>query len=114
MPTRSSAATDEVAVESLNDVQLRGRLSIDPVRRVLPSGDEIVALRLLVARPDGRSDSLDATAWTAQLRRRVRAWSAGDVVEVEGAVRRRFWRTPGGPASRWDIEISGGRRLRRA
>lgn len=111
---RGEASLAETTAPALNEVRLRGRLSVDPVIRVLPSGDEIVALRLVVARGDGRSDALDATAWTAGLRRRVGTWVAGDVVEVEGAVRRRFWRTPQGPASRWEIEVSGGRRVQRA
>jgi single-strand DNA-binding protein len=100
--------------ELLNEVRLRGRVSADPVVRVLPSGDEIVTLRVVVGRPDGRSDALEATAWTAGLRRRLVAWKAGDVVEIEGALRRRFWRTPQGAASRWDIEINAGRRVQRA
>ena len=100
--------------ELLNEVRLRGRVSSDPVVRVLPCGDEIVTLRVVVGRPDGRSDALEATAWTAGLRRRLMAWNAGDIVEIEGAVRRRFWRTPQGAASRWDIEINAGRRVQRA
>lgn len=111
--TRSASATDEVA-PPLNEVRLRGRVSTEPVTRILPSGDEIVTMRIVVSRPDGRSDALDATAWTAALRRRFLAWNGGDIVEIEGALRRRFWRTPQGAASRWDIEVSAGRRLQRA
>lgn len=118
MSVRRSAAA--AAAENTGDdrernhVQLRGRVSAEPMTRVLPSGDEIVTLRIVVARPDGRTDALDATAWTAGLRKRLLAWNSGDVVEVEGAIRRRFWRTPHGAASRWDIEIQAGRRLQRA
>ena len=112
-PSPAAALQDE-GEEQINEIRLRGRVSADPVVRVLPSGDEIVTMRLVVGRPDGRSDALEATAWTAGLRRRLLAWHAGDIVEIEGALRRRFWRTPQGAASRWDIEVSAGRRLQRA
>jgi single-strand DNA-binding protein len=105
---------DDALEPPVNHVVLRGRVSVDPVVRVLPSGDEIVSVRLVVPRGDGRSDALDASAWSARLRRSAASWKAGDVVEIEGAVRRRFWRTPQGAASRWEIEASSGRRVHRA
>jgi len=94
-----------------NLVELTGRLSVDPVPRTLPSGDEVVGLRVVVPRNDGRSDSFDCSAWTAALRRKVGAWHEGDVVELQGRLHRRFWRSPAGPASRWEVEISTIRRI---
>jgi single-strand DNA-binding protein len=44
----------------------------------------------------------------------VASWSAGDVVEVSGAVRRRFYSTPVGKASRHEIEVARVRLIRRA
>ena len=35
-------------------------------------------------------------------------WQPGDVVEVEGAIRRRFFRAGGGAASRVEVEVSSG------
>ena len=42
------------ATADVNAVRLRGRVSGAPERRVLPSGDEVVALRVVVRRADGR------------------------------------------------------------
>ena len=102
-----------------NEVLLVGRLSAAPEVRVLPSGDEITTWRLVVARDDavdGRpsQDTLDCTAWSARTRKAAASWEAGDVVEVEGALRRRFWKTPASLASRCEIEVSRGRRLAKA
>jgi single-strand DNA-binding protein len=106
-------------VEHRNEVLLVGRLSAAPEVRVLPSGDEITIWRLIVARDevtDGRSgqDTLDCTAWTARARKAAAAWAPGDVVEVEGALRRRFWKTPASLASRCEIEVSRVKRVAKA
>jgi single-strand DNA-binding protein len=106
-------------VDHRNEVLLVGRLSAAPEVRVLPSGDEITTWRLVVARDevaDGRAgqDTLDCTAWSARARKAAAAWQAGDVVEVEGALRRRFWKTPASLASRCEIEVSRGRRVAKA
>ncbi len=104
--------------EPRNHVELVGRLAADPHARVLPSGDEVHTVRLVVQRPEGcvgpAVDTLDCAAWTPGARRLVGRWRSGDVVAVEGALRRRFWRTPTGPASRYEVAVEGGRRLVRA
>ena len=114
-----SAPTKKVEAEqSINMVRLLGRLSADPEERTLPSGDVIWTFRVIVTRPDRdartRVDALDCTAWSARARRSVASWRAADVVEVEGAVRRRFFRTSSGAASRVEVEVSRGRLVRRA
>lgn len=97
-----------------NEVVVVGRLTGEPEPRTLPSGDEITAWRIVVDREGDGHDTLDCTAWTARLRRSAAGWGPGDVVEVEGALRRRFWRAPGGaPTSRYDIEVHAARRLAR-
>ncbi len=116
--------TDDPAhdLEHLNQVVLVGRLGAAAATRTLPSGDTLSQFRLIVPRPPERArqsrvavDTLDCAAWTSRLRRQVSAWGAGDLVEVTGALRRRFWRSPaGGPASRYEVEVSTVRRLRRA
>ena len=58
--------------------------------------------------------ALACAAWSARARRSVRSWSAGDVVEGVGAVRRRFFRAGGAAASRVEVEMSSGRVIRRA
>ena len=103
-----------------NHVVLRGRVAAEPVSMELPSGDPLVTVRLVVRRPDGPArrglqvvDTLDCSAWRPGVRRSVLGWVAGDVVEVTGSVRRRFWRGPSGPQSRWEVEIASARRLNR-
>ena len=96
--------------ETLNEVRLRGRLAAEPEPRSLPSGDEVVTFRLIVERRGPRSakatvDTIDCTVWSAGLRRRSLAWQEGDRLTVEGSLRRRFWRSPQGPRSRYDVEV---------
>ncbi|WP_036490693.1 MULTISPECIES: single-stranded DNA-binding protein [Nocardioides] len=109
----------QTAVELVNSVRLVGRISGVAEEKTLPSGSVIVAFRVVIDRPPGhesgqRVDTLECTAWTARVRRSVRTWRQGDLVEVDGAVRRRFYATPVGKASRVEIEVSGGRMVRRA
>lgn len=101
----------------LNAVSLRGRVSQPPSLRELPSGDEILSFTLVVPRPPARrrgkvvSDTIECVAWTAALRRRVRRLTAGDEVQVDGALRRRFTRGGGGPVSFTSVELTGCRPL---
>lgn len=102
-----------------NEVCLVGRVSCQPESRELPSGDTLWLFRLVVRRPPEagarqRVDVLDVCAWTTRAQRSVRGWREGDQVEVEGSIRRRFFRTAAGSASRFEIEMSGGRVRRRA
>ena len=103
-----------------NQVRLVGRLSAEPEERTLPSGDRVVTFRLVVQRDPAASrsgrgqrvDTLDCAAWSGRARRTVSAWQPGAVVEVEGALRRRFRRTPAGPTSRVEVEVRAARRHR--
>lgn len=101
--TRSSA-TD--GTEEINHVELTGRVSGEPAARELPSGDELVTLRLVVARDGGGPvDTIDCACWSAAARRAAKRLADGDRARVDGALRRRFFRTPGGPASRYEVEV---------
>jgi single-strand DNA-binding protein len=42
----------------------------------------------------------------------MRAWQAGDRVQVEGSIRRRFFRGQSGPASRVEVEVKRAKRLK--
>jgi single-strand DNA-binding protein len=114
--------TKEGAVETaVNEVRLVGRISQEPEERVLPSGDVVWTFRVVVGRPvpdqtrsRGTVDALECAAWSARVRRSVSGWAAGDVVEVTGALRRRFFRSGGAAASRVEVEVTGGRLIRRA
>jgi single-strand DNA-binding protein len=92
-----------------NVVFLRGRLAADAVVRELPSGDQLCSFRLTVARPPGartRVDSLECATTRARVRQTVIRASPGDVCEVHGRLHRRFWRTPAGVASRYEVDVS--------
>jgi single-strand DNA-binding protein len=86
---------------SVNDVLLVGRLSGDPLLKTLPSGDLILTWRLVVERPPGVGhrttrkvvDTLNCVSFDGRLRDIAQEWRHGDMLEVSGAVRRRFWRT---------------------
>ena len=108
-----------------NEVLLVGRISQAATDVDLPSGDPLVSFRLVVDRgrsnrpvPEGRKaptvDTFDCVAWTASVQRSARLWQAGDVVEVQGAARRRFFRAGSGVQSRVEIEVVKARRLSRA
>jgi single-strand DNA-binding protein len=102
-----------------NDVRLTGRLPAAPEERELPSGDPVWTFRLVVRRAEGSGrvatvDTLDCAAYAAAAVRSVRSWQPGDVVSIEGTLRRRFWRTPTGPRSRYEVEVSRVRRLTKA
>lgn len=116
MPAQQKATV--AADAAINEVRLVGRVSQKPEARELPSGDVLWTFRVVVPRPvsAGRStvDALECAAWTARAQRSVASWQPDDVVEVSGAMRRRFFRTGAGAASRVEVEVSRGRLIRRA
>jgi single-strand DNA-binding protein len=108
-----------VAVIDRNDVVLRGRVSAPAEVRTLPSGDTLMSFRLVVRRPEPRArgqsvDVLSCITYDKALQRRVAAWQPGDVVEIEGALQRRFWRTGSGTASVCEVNCRRGRKVPRA
>jgi len=133
MPAKSKARSRPVRLGSgtvppaaaLNEVHLVGRLSAPPAVKYLPSGAEVVQLRVVVDRPasairrattDGtRSptvDTIDVACWKADLRRRAMSWTGTEMVEINGALRRRFWRGPNGVASRYEVEAETARAMK--
>jgi single-strand DNA-binding protein len=102
-----------------NAVFLRGRLAAEPLARELPSGDEILTFRLTVDRPHdetearSRVDSIDCATVVARARRSVERAQPGDVLEVTGALHRRFWRSSAGLGSRYEVMVSSARSARR-
>jgi single-strand DNA-binding protein len=105
----------EAGVAGVNEVTVGGRISGPPVARELPSGDTVVQLRLVVPRsgrrPRGRGgsatvDTIDIACWTKVLQRKAVRLKPGDFVTVHGALRRRFWRSSAGPASRYEVEAA--------
>jgi single-strand DNA-binding protein len=121
--TPSRAAATPAAEPPVNEVHLVGRLAAPPESRELPSGDVLMSFRLVVGRGPARGarrgvsartptvDTLDCAVWRADLQRRAARLDEGDVLELHGSLRRRFWRSgAGAPASRSEVEVL---RLRR-
>jgi len=112
----------EVKDDHVNEVRIRGRVSGEPRRRTLPSGDEIVSIRVVVPRagrgrpPAGSParrvtvDTIDCVAWTRRPQNAMAGLTGDDHVLVTGALRRRFWRAGASVASMFEIEVT---RLRR-
>ncbi|MEP9364865.1 single-stranded DNA-binding protein [Nocardioides sp. CN2-186] len=116
---KQKQARSDAEPTMVNEVRLVGRVSQQPEERVLPSGDVVWTFRVVVPRPTSHIskqsvDALDCAAWSARARRSVSSWSVDDVVEVEGSVRRRFFRAGGAAASRVEVEMISGRVVRRA
>ncbi len=97
---------------SCNEVVLVGRVSAGPERRELPSGDDLVTLRVVVDRPPQRGatrrqvDVIDVACWSKRTQRSADRLEPDDAVRVEGALRRRFFAAAGARASRYEVEAS--------
>ena len=106
--------------QSCNEVTLVGRVSAAPERRDLPSGDQLVTLRVVVDQPAQKGatkkavDVIDVACWTKRTQRTATALKADDGLRVEGALRRRFFVAGGGRASRYEVEAARLVRLSRA
>ena len=114
MKQRNSQAQTSTTPE--NSVTLIGRVSAAPELRELPSEDELVTFRLIVARPPVRKhadaaqrtkvDVIDIACWSARTQRAAMKLEPEAVVQVQGSLRRRFFRTGGGAASRYEVEAT--------
>ena len=121
----SGKAEDRGGDGGRNEVAVCGRLPAPAEERTLPSGDVIVSLRVVVPRavtPASRNaevkratvDTIDVVCWTARARRAALRLTPGDTVEVEGALRRRFYGGAAGRQSRYEVEAAAVRRVARA
>ena len=110
-------------VPGVNQVLLVGRVSTAAQEQELPSGDALVTLRLVVPRPASRTlgdrrrprvpvDTIEIACWTAATRRRALRFEGGELVEVTGALRRRFYRAGAAALSRYEVEARSLRRVR--
>lgn len=120
---------ETAAAEHRNEVLVIGRLSAEPVARNLPSGAVVTSWRLVVERPAGHPggkggdpagsdrrtvDALECATFREDVARAVESARSGDVLEVRGALRRRFWRSSSGVASRYEIEATNAQCVRAA
>jgi single-strand DNA-binding protein len=106
---------------TVNEVRLIGRLSLAAEEKELPSGDQLTAFRVVVNRPRDKRrgsrvqiDALECHTWVARVRRAAMTWQVGDVIEVNGALRRRFFKTGGRLQSMTEVEVQSARRVSRA
>ena len=104
--SKSKKGSEELQEDySLNDLLLRGRVSNEAISKELPSGDKVVEFRLIVTRSERTGvDTLDIAAWSTKVRKIALSLEADDWVEVSGSIHRRFWQSPAGVASRWQVE----------
>jgi single-strand DNA-binding protein len=101
--------TTETESDDENQVVLRGRLAAPPLIRVLPSGDELCTFRVTVRRPpESRAavDSIDCVTSRPRASRSVCAAEPGSTITLTGRLQRRFWRSPAGPASRYEVDVA--------
>ncbi|HET7487115.1 MAG TPA: single-stranded DNA-binding protein [Acidimicrobiales bacterium] len=84
-----------------NVVVLRGRLTRPAAMRVLPSGDQLLALEVSIPREGDRAESAPVV-WTGAPASAL-ALDVGDEVVVVGRVRRRFFRARGSTQSRTEV-----------
>ena len=99
------------------DVVLVGRLGTKVDRRTLPSGDEVTTFTVVVDRPKRRqgrgSATVDAIAcqtFRAADARRISSLEPGVWVQVEGSLRRRFWRAGAGLGNAMEVDVASIRR----
>jgi single-strand DNA-binding protein len=105
MPKPSSSTrvsvTDEAEPPSLNFAVVRGHCSSPASTRVLESGQALAQLQV-TTRGSDHALSVPVAVWDPP--RWVESLDTGDEVVVLGRVRRRFFRTSGGTASRVELE----------
>lgn len=98
-------------MEHVNEVVLVGRLSGEPECRPLPEGRHVTVWRLIVENRRARSpqdgiDTIRCVSYDPVLQEGMRAWRHGDVIEVRGALRHRFWRAADGPRGLYEVEAA--------
>jgi single-stranded DNA-binding protein len=97
---------------TVNVVVLAGVVAADPVRRRLPSGDELTELRLSVPEAGRRLLPLPVAVWhTSVGKLALRGIGKGDGVLVHGQLVRRFYRSGVGARSLTEVVASGIRKL---
>ncbi|WP_460524785.1 single-stranded DNA-binding protein [Flindersiella endophytica] len=107
------APEPELEIDHCNEVLLVGRITSSLRKRGLPSGDVVGTLRIVVdrsgrPRPGRKSagfDAIDCASWNPRTHKKLEKWTVGDIIQVSGSLRRRFFRTSGIPTSRYEVEV---------
>lgn len=97
---------------TVNVVVLAGTVAADPLTRELPSGDEVVEIRLSVPEAGKRQLPLPVAVWPKTLgKRAMNGIGKGDVVLVYGQLTRRFYRNGSGARSVMEVVATGIKKL---
>lgn len=101
-------------------VALVGRLGAHVRTREMPSGDQLTSFTVIVDRPKREQygatkvDAIACVARSAKVRDQLARLEPGTVVEIDGVLRRRFWR-PGASAgpvgSSTEVQVRSLRRV---
>ncbi len=116
-PTKGIEADADL---DINEIFLVGKLSAPVEIRELPSGDRAATWRLVVRRRarGGRLgpavDTIDCVSFHKALIGRATRWEPGTWLRMTGELHRRFWQTPTGPRSRYQVEAHSAKRESRA
>ncbi len=102
----------ETGVEHVNEIVLVGRLSGAPEWREMTGDEQVAVWRLIVEHRNARSpqdaiDTIRCVTYDPAIQQDVRTWAHGDVIEVRGSLRHRFWRSPTGPRGLYEVEAVG-------
>jgi single-strand DNA-binding protein len=93
-----------------NAVTLVARVTSEAEPFELPSGDTLMKFRVVVPRhkpvTKATVDTIDCVAFKPAAQRKSANLEIGDIVEITGELRRRFWKTGAGVASRMEVEVS--------
>ncbi|GAA5087722.1 single-strand DNA-binding protein [Thermocatellispora tengchongensis] len=94
-----------------NEITLTGRVSRPPVQKPLASGNTLTTWLVVVRRPrrPGETapvDTIECITFEDELAASVCQWRPGDVVEVAGSLRRRFFTAAGGKTSTYAVEAT--------
>ncbi|MER7133222.1 single-stranded DNA-binding protein [Streptosporangium saharense] len=98
-----------------NEVRLVGRLPEAARIRSLQNGSTLGTWRMIVRRQRrGRGNQVDTipcASFEHEVTVTAAEWLADDMVEVEGALRRRWWGSEGTKSSGYEVEVRSARRL---
>jgi single-strand DNA-binding protein len=95
---------------SANYVRLKGQVAGEVTERTLATGEVVAAFRINVGREPApqqgaSSDTIDCVATSARLRRSLQRLKQGSVVEVQGSLHRRYFRSGGSLISRYEVDV---------
>jgi len=105
-PTRSRTSTsaDIAGGAPTNSVLLVGTISAVTIRSDA-EGQETAVFRISVEHPAGGRDTIDCETTKRALINRLHRLPATALVEVQGVLRRMYWRGAAGLASRTFVEV---------